>query len=217
MVGRFHLVGSLVRQQTLFHNNAGEIVNVCETTEGRHAEEVFINDHTRIKMLTNLPSGERATLSLTIKITHSPCSNCRTALMNFFASLPRNKDSQYSLCIHFANLYHENKSSANTIIQQLAEWSQSFEEIGVRTTFKPFCVTKDPEFAHTPLGITHEKFKEREVKDNNVTLHVQQIEELLKTDDLSHELQKKLSLNPKVRDGVCVITITFAEKSYPRC
>ena len=197
-----------MRQQSLFHSSAGEITNVCETSkDGKHAEEVFINDHARIQTVTNLPPGEKATLSLTIKISHSPCSKCRAVLMDFFASLPRNKDSQYSLCVQFANLYHESKSSANTIVQELAEWGQSFAEIGVRTVFKPFCVTKDPEFARTPLGITHEKFKEREMKDNDVTLHVQQIEELLKTDDLSREF-KKLSLKPR-GTKVCIINIKF--------
>ena len=180
----------------MFHSG-GEITKVCETSkESRHAEEIFINDHAKIQIATNLPPGEKATLSLTIKITHSPCSKCRAVLTNFFTSLPRHKDSHYSLCIQFANLYHESKSSSDAIIQQLVEWGRSFEEIGVRTVFKPFCVTKDPEFDRTALGIIHEKFKEREVKDNDVSSHVQQIEELLKAENLSHEFKKKLSLKP---------------------
>ena len=122
----------------------------------------------------------------------------------FFASRPQQRNSHYSLSIQFANLYHDSKNSTNDEIKLLSEWGQSLEKMGVKTSFKPLCVTEDPEFSPTPLQITNDKFEERQKKDRMVALNVQWIREQM----LSHDLETKISLQTRVSsesnsDGTC--------------
>ena len=173
-VGHFNLKGTLVAQQS---DGKRELSKVCQSGNGCHAEERFLSECA--KQLGTISEGEKATLSLNIKITYSPCSKCRTAIKNFFASLPQDRNSSYQLCIQFANLYHEKSASTVDEIKHLAAWSQSLKDINVVADLKPLCVTKDPEFNPTNLDISCDKIiRKRERKDKEVERHVQQIASL---------------------------------------
>lgn len=218
-VGRFELRGSpgVLRniQLRLFadDDSACEARLFRSNPEDGHAEMQFINEVRRTHPI--LSSKEAASLTLSIKITYSPCSSCREGLKDFFTSLPLPSTSRLALRIQFANLYHQDKPhSTEKEIEMVATWLHSLEKHGISVELQPLRVTEDPEFTNPrPQRVTDENFRDRRQKDDQVSLHVKQIYkklELIQRDQQLGRAMSSLSLEARNQQKVRINLVTVS-------
>ena len=92
-----------------------------------------------------------------------------------------------------------------------AKWLLSLEKQGINVLLQPLRVTEDPEFVNPrPQKVTEEKFRERQQKDERVSMHVKEIYQKLEqikqadTDQQLSQAMTRLSLERRNKERVSI-------------